>query len=173
MKKLATFAMTAAFAAALSLGGPAEAGKKNEASCVKGHLCKIGDERPKTFQRHKVDGVAVWRHKSYVNVSFASKTSKPTRYEVAICGAKKVEQVLFEKAGTYKDVKVRAPKGKLKGCDNYVLKTGGQYDGFRVTPKGKTFKVFVQKDGKPSGFSVYAAGRVLPARDGHYHFKVK
>ena len=84
-----------------------------------------------------------------------------------------IKEVLFEKGGVYKDAKTIAPKGKLSGCDNYTFKTARHIDGMLVKPQGNTFKLFIQMDGKPTGFDVHVSQGVLPARAGHFHFKVK
>ena len=93
--------------------------------------------------------------------------------KVAICGAAQVEEVLFEANGKYADSKVVSPKGKLSGCDLYTLKTAQHIDGLRIKPQGNSFKVVVRKNDEASGYSMYLESIVLPAREGHYHFKMK
>ena len=88
------------------------------------------------------------------------------------CGAAQVEEVLFDPSGKTEDNKEVSPKGKLSGCDLYTLRTARHIDGFRIKPQGNSFKVVVRKNGEASGYSVYLQDAVLPAREGHYHFKL-
>jgi outer membrane lipoprotein-sorting protein len=152
--------------AVLAKGGP-------DGSCTKGKLCKLDAAQAATFKVGQVTGATVWKQGAFAAVQFTTKTSAPTTFTVAVCGASEVREVLFEKGGAYKDEKTVSPKGKLSGCDRYELKTARHIDGFLVKPKGNTFKLFIQMDGKTSGFEVHVSQGVLPARADHFHFKVK
>lgn len=157
---------------AVCLGGArASAGEPEE--CVKGKLCRLGSAKPSAFTVGRVDGGAIWKSGDFATVRFTTTTRAPDVYQIAVCGAAKVEQVKFETKGAFKDTAVASPKGKLSGCDSYELRTGGHYDGLRIKPQGNTFKLSVRRNGKASGYSIFLSGGVLPGREGQYHFKMK
>lgn len=170
--KIAKRIGTALVLTGLTLGGIALAAD-SKASCTKGRMCKLDSEPASTFKKGEVNGASIWKQGEYAAVWFTSKTGAVTEFDIAVCGADEVKEVLFEQGGKYKDAKTVSPKGKLSGCDNYKFKTARHIDGVLVKPKGNTFKLFIQMDGKPAGFEIHLSQGVLPARDGHWHFKVK
>ena len=141
-------------------------------SCEQGRSCELGAKPPGAkFKPGMVDGAAVWQSGGRANLWFTSTTTGTTTYTVAICGAASVEEVMFE-GGVDKDAKVVSPKGKLSGCDVYNLQTGVRIDGLRIKPNGNSFKVVVRKNDSASGYSMFLEGAVVPAREGHYHFRM-
>ncbi|HEY6724368.1 MAG TPA: hypothetical protein VI197_10055 [Polyangiaceae bacterium] len=163
----ATFA---ALALAMTLG---EGHVRAEShSCEQGRPCELGAKPPaSSFVPGKVDGAAVWQSDGYANVWFTTTKREPTTYKVAVCNAAQVEEVKFE-GGPRKDTKVASPKGRLSGCDLYRLQTGMHIDGLRIKPHGNAFKLFVLKDDEASGYSIYLEEMTLPAREGHYKFRM-
>ena len=142
-------------------------------SCEQGRACELGVKPPESsFTPGKVDGAAVWQSGGYANVWFTATTRAQTTYKVAVCSAASVEEVRFEEQGSGKDTKLASPKGKLSGCDVYSLQTGMNVDGLRIKPQGKSFKLFVLKNDEASGYSLYIEHEVLPAREGHYQFRM-
>lgn len=141
-------------------------------SCEQGQSCELGAKPPSTrFAPGKVDGVAVWQSDGHANLWFTTTASRQHAYQVAVCGAASVEEVMFED-GIRKDTKIASPKGKLSGCDLYALQTGMRLDGLRVKPKGNSFKLMVRKNGQASGYAVYLDAATLAARETHYHFRM-
>lgn len=141
-------------------------------SCEQGRPCELGTKPPASnFLPGKVDGAAVWRSEGHVNIWITTTKKDKDTYKVAICSAAQVEEVQFEE-GRQKDTKVAAPKGRLSGCDVYRLQTGTGIDGLRVKPQGNAFKLFVLKNDEASGYSIYLEDMTLPARDGHYKFRM-
>jgi len=141
-------------------------------SCEQGRACELGAKPETSFTPGKVDGAAVWQSDGYANVWFTTTTRTTETYKVAVCSAASVEEVKFEGAGSGKDTKLASPKGKLSGCDVYSLQTGRRVDGLRIKPQGKSFKLFVLKNDEAAGYSLYIEHAVLPAREGHYQFRL-
>lgn len=141
-------------------------------SCEQGRSCELGAKPPESnFLPGKVDGAAVWQSDGYANVWFTTTKKGEDTYKVAVCNAAQVEEVKFEE-GRRKDTKVASPKGQLSGCDLYRLQTGMNIDGLRIKPQGNAFKVFILKNDEASGYSIYLEDMTLPAREGHYQFRV-
>jgi len=142
-------------------------------SCEQGRACDLGEKPPESsFTPGKVDGAAVWQSDGYANVWFTATTRGRETYKVAVCSAASVEEVEFEEQGSRKDTKLASPKGKLSGCDVYSLQTGTSIDGLRIKPQSKSFKLFVLKNDEATGYSLFIEDAVLPAREGHYQFRI-
>lgn len=161
--------------AAVSLALMAGAGsvRAESRSCEQGRACELGAKPPVTsFTPGKVDGAAVWQSEGYANVWFTATTRSKETYKVAVCSAASVEEVKFEGEGSRKDTKLASPKGKLSGCDVYSLQTRQNIDGLRIKPHGNSFKLFVLKNDEASGYSIFIEHATLPAREGHYQFRL-
>jgi hypothetical protein len=153
-------------------GGTSVAQADGSSACSEGGMCKVDETIPTNFHVGSVDGAAVVRHEKSVIIAFTGTSTDPAVYEVAICGAKSVKEALLDSKGKVADTKVTVPKGKLSGCDNYELRTARNLDGFVIEPKGKSFKFYAKRDGKAAGFNIYLSDKVVPAREGAFHFKI-
>jgi hypothetical protein len=164
--------LAAATAFVCLAGGASVAQADADSACTEGGMCKVDETIPPNFALGRVDGGAVVRFKWWVVVAFTGTSSDPALYEIAVCGAKSITEGMFDSKGNVKDTKVIAPKGKLSGCDNYELRTTRGVDGLVIEPKGKSFKFYAKRNGKASGFNIYLSDKVVPAREGAFHFKI-